>query len=356
MTSTKPAWMPTVNSQDLDHILNQTSSLWDELSGQRVFISGGTGFFGHWIVESLLWANDILDLDVRIVLLSRNPDAFSNNYPQLAKHPAISWIQGDVKSFEYPDGKFSYVIHAASEGNIKLAQENPLQVFNTIVDGTHHILEFARTHKTKKLLFTSSGAVYGRQPPELTHVPENYIGAPEIMDQRSAYGEGKRAAELLCNLYSHQFGFQTKIARCFAFVGPHLPLNTNYAVGNFIRDALQGGPIRIMGDGTPYRSYLYSADLTAWLWTILFNGQSCRPYNVGSEQAVSIKELAEKVKEVIAPEAEIQVLQKEQPEEKKQRYVPSVERIKKELGVISWTSLEPGIRKTFEWIKFRSEN
>ncbi len=235
-----------------------------------MFITGGTGFFGHWILESLLWANDILDLDVKIVLLSRNPDAFSKKNPQLAYHPAVSWIQGDVKTFDFPEGQFSYVIHAASEGNVRLAQENPILLFDTIVEGTHHVLEFARTHGTRKLLFTSSGAVYGRQPPELTHIPEDYSGAPDVMNPRSAYGEGKRAAELLCNLYSQQFGLETKIARCFAFVGPYLPLNANYAIGNFIRDAINGGPIVIKGDGTPYRSYLYAADLAIWLWTILF--------------------------------------------------------------------------------------
>jgi nucleoside-diphosphate-sugar epimerase len=98
--------------------------------------------------------------------------------------------------------------------------KNPLLMFETIVEGTRRTLEFARTHEVCKFLITSSGAVYGKQPPEMTHIPEDYPGAPDPMDPNSAYGEGKRAAEMLCRLYARQFGLETKVARCFAFVGP----------------------------------------------------------------------------------------------------------------------------------------
>jgi nucleoside-diphosphate-sugar epimerase len=344
-----PVWKPTLDSEDLDHILNHTSPLWDELRGKRLFITGGTGFFGHWLLESLLWANDILELDLNIVLLSRNPKAFSNKFPLLANHSAVSWIQGDVKAFEFPEGDFPYIIHAASEGDIKLAQENPLLLFDTIVEGTHRILEFASTHHTRKLLFTSSGAVYGRQPPELTHIPEDYNGAPDVTNPLSAYGEGKRAAELLCNLYSHQFGFETKIARCFAFVGPYLPLDANYAIGNFIRDALNDGPIVIKGDGTPYRSYLYAADLAIWLWTILLKGQNYRPYNVGSNESFTIIEIAQHVARQSQHNIFINILTTPDHSKPLGRYVPEVDKAKTELGLDKWISLEIAIQKTINF-------
>jgi dTDP-glucose 4,6-dehydratase len=349
MNPVKMAWTPTVDPQDLDHILNHTPSLWEEVRRQRLFITGGTGFFGHWLLESLLWANDILELDVKIVLLSRNPEAFAKKYPQLAHHPAVSWVQGDVKTFEFPEGEFPYVIHAASEGDVKLAQENPLKIFDTIVDGTHHVLEFARTHGTKKILFTSSGAVYGRQPPELTHIPEDYNGAPETMEPHSAYGEGKRAAEMLCSLYSRQYGFETKIARCFAFVGPHLPLDANFAIGNFIRDALKGGPIVIQGDGTPYRSYLYAADLAIWLWTILFRGKSCRAYNVGSENDHTIARLAQTVVNTVAPNIPIQISKKHIQGQPNGRYAPMTLRAKTELNLQEFIKLPDAIQRTAQW-------
>jgi dTDP-glucose 4,6-dehydratase len=349
MNLNKPGWTPTLDPKDLDHILHHTSTLWEELRGQRVFITGGTGFFGHWLLESLLWINDILNLDVKVVLLSRNPAVFSAKYPQLANHPAVSWIQGDVKTFDFPDGDFPYIIHAASEGDNKLAQENPLAIFNTIVEGTRRVLELSRTHNTRKLLFTSSGAVYGNQPLELTQIPEDYVGAPDVMNPLSAYGEGKRAAEMLCNLYSHQFGFEAKIARCFAFVGPYLPLDANYAIGNFIRDALNDGPIVIKGDGTPFRSYLYAADLAIWLWTILSRGEKCRPYNVGSKNDQTIAQLALDVAHTFHQSPEIHIMQISQPNTIVRRYTPSIERASSELELNTYICLDDAIQRTASW-------
>jgi len=338
-----------IDAEDLNHILNQTPGLWEEVRGQTIFMTGGTGFFGCWLLESLLWANDQLGLGTKAVVLSRNPESFAVKAPHLANHQAVRLIQGDVRTFEFPAGDFPFVIHAATEASAKLNQEDPLLMLGTIVEGTWRTLEFARTHGTRRFLLTSSGAVYGKQPPEMTHIPEEYMGAPDPMDPNAAYGEGKRAAEILCRLYAQQFGLETEIARCFAFVGPHLPLDAHYAIGNFIRDALRGGPIRVNGDGTPLRSYLYAADLTAWLWTILFKGQPCRPYNVGSDIGISIAELAGLVRQVVNPGLEITIARQADLSQPPQRYVPSVERARNEMPLESLIALEEAIEKTAGW-------
>jgi dTDP-glucose 4,6-dehydratase len=242
-------------------------------------------------------------------------------------------------------------MHAATEASAKLNQENPLLMFETVVEGTRRTLDFARTHGTRQLLLTSSGAVYGKQPPEMTHLPEDYLGAPDPVDPNAAYGEGKRAAEMLCRLYADRFGLEAKLARCFAFVGPHLPLDAHYAIGNFIRDALRNGPIHINGDGSPLRSYLYAADLAIWLWTILLKGQTCRPYNVGSDRSISIAELADLVRQVVNPGLEITIARRADHSQLPQRYVPCVERARNELALESWVSLEQAVGKTARWLK-----
>jgi dTDP-glucose 4,6-dehydratase len=254
-----------------------------------------------------------------------------------------------VRDFHFPDGEFRYVIHAATETRATQFAEAPKQMLSTIIAGTERTLEFAATHGTSAFLLTSSGAVYGRQPHELTHVPETYLGAPDPLDSASVYAEGKRVSELLCALYAARSGMACKIARCWAFCGPHLPLDEHFAIGNFIGDVLAGRPIQIKRDGTPRRSYLYAADLAVWLWTILFKAPSMLPFNVGSANDVSILELAQTVARTLKSDVEIQVAQKAVPGAPVGRYVPCVDRAEQILGLREITTLEDSIQRTAAW-------
>jgi dTDP-glucose 4,6-dehydratase len=274
---------------------------------------------------------------------------FQKKAPHLAFHPSIQFQIGDVRNFDFPKGDFSHVIHAATSANAKLNDQDPLLMFDTIVQGTRHTLDFAVHCNAKKFLLTSSGAVYGKQPPEMSHIPEDYCGAPDPTDPISAYGEGKRAAELLCALYSKKHGIETKMARCFAFVGPYLPLNIHYAIGNFIRDGLNGGPIVVKGDGTPYRSYLYAADLAIWLWTILFRGLSGQPYNVGSEDAISIKNIAYQAAASFPNPPRIFIAKSHAPSRIADRYIPSIKKAKDVFELNSWINLKEALDKTIKW-------
>jgi dTDP-glucose 4,6-dehydratase len=340
---------------DLEHILRHTEGLWESLRGENIFVTGGTGFFGRWLLESFAYINDALDLRAKMVVLSRTPEAFLLKANHFRKHHAINLISGDVRTFtagtvraqlgSSARGEFSFVIHAATEASAKLNEENPLLMLDTIVQGTRGALEFARAANTKRFLLVSSGAVYGRQPPGIAHLTEDYTGAPNCTDRNAAYGEGKRIAELLCVVFHRLHNLEMLIARCFAFVGPFLPLDSRFAIGNFIRDALQGGPIRVNGDGTPYRSYLYAADLAIWLWTILLKGRSCYPYNVGSDNAYTIQQIAECVAKAFKID-EVRIRDKADPDRSSDRYVPACQRARVELGLFDRINLHDAIRRT----------
>ena len=338
-------------ANDLDHVLDQVGPLWEDLRGARLFLTGGTGFFGCWLLESLLWADDRRRLGVEVVVLPRSPGAFARKAPHLAGHRAVRLYEGDVRDFADPEGTFSHVIHAATEANAALNAEAPRVMFDTIVEGTRRTLDLAQRSGASRFLLTSSGAVYGRQPAELTHVGEDYPGAPDPTDPRSAYGEGKRVAEHLATLAYHAHGLGAVIARSFAFVGPYLPLDIHFAVGNFVRDALAGGPVRVAGDGTPYRSYQYAADLMVWLWSILLRGVPGRPYNVGSEEALTIGDVARRV---AASEGVAWVVDREPiAGAPATRYVPSTARARDELGLRCSIGFDDAIARTVRWHRNR---
>ena len=340
---------------DLDHVLAHTAPLWEDLRGRRLFITGGTGFFGCWLLESFAWANDRLGLNAEAVVLTRDPAAFAAKHPGLSAHPAIAFHQGDVRSFAFPQGQFSHVIHGATEASAALNRDNPLAMIDTITEGTRRTLDFARQCGASRFLLTSSGAVYGTQPPDLTHTQEDYLGAPDCTLAGSAYGEGKRLAELFCTVYGEKYRLEVTVARGFAFVGPSLPLNSHFAIGNFLRDALAGDPIEIGGDGTPFRSYLYAADLAVWLWTILLRGRPGRVYNVGAEEAVSIEGVARSVAARFSPAPPVRVARVAVPGQPAARYVPSTARARTELGLEAWIGLDEALRRTIDWNQRRHD-
>ena len=332
--------------EDLEHILSNTRPLWEYLRCGRIFVTGATGFFGIWLLESFAFANKKLNLGATLVGLSRDPNAFYAKVPHLAQESSIALHRGDVRDFDFPLGSFTHVIHA---GTTSSAPVPPSEMLDTIIRGTKRTLEFAVAAGAKRFLFVSSGAVYGKQPSKITHLPESYQGAPDPMDPNSAYGEGKRVGELLCAMAHKENGLETVIARCFAFVGPQLPLDAHFAIGNFIRDAIKGEPIKVK-DGNPYRSYLYAADLAIWLWTILFKGEACHPYNVGSDQEITIADLAQTVASTLGGSVALSTsaLKFSSPAT---RYVPDVSRIEKELGLAPAIKLSDSLQRVAVWVR-----
>lgn len=330
-------------------VVDRCERVWHELRGAKLFVTGGTGFYGSWLVESLVTANDRLDLGASAVVLSRNPESFLQKNPHLRGRKDLSFIAGDVRSFDFPQGKFSHVIHAATEASAKLNREDPLLMIDTIVEGTRHALDFAVHCGARQFLNTSSGAVYGDIPASIGSVPESFMGGPDVSNPKWAYGEGKRLSELLCAIYADKHGLEAKSVRCFATIGPGLPLDTHFAIGNFIADALAGREIVVQGDGSAVRSYIDIADLTVWLWHVLVFGESKHAYNVGSEDGFSIREIAEKVRDALAPSLPVKVMGKPLANQLASHYVPSTEKAREQLGLSLEVPIAESIRSTVEW-------
>lgn len=287
-----------------------SSQVWELLAAKRIFLAGGTGLFGKWLLTALQ------ESDAELVLLSRDPEAFRKSFP-MVDSMAVEFVKGDVRDFEFPSGHFDYCIHAATpvvSDDLSNAED---ELTSIIVKGTERVLEFVRSKDVGRMLYVSSGAVYGVQPPELECIPETFPCNPV-----TAYGKGKLQAERLCL----ESGLDCVIARCFAFVGPLMPLNAHFAIGNFIGNCLRNEPILIKGDGTAIRSYMYAADLAEWLLTILIKGSKTEAYNVGSMDNISISNLANKVRHLASGQNEIKISLPPNRFKEPDRYIPCVKK------------------------------
>ena len=283
---------------------------------------------GKWLVDELK------NIRCELVLLTRDATLFLERFPEF-NLDQITFVEGDVRDFDYPQGHFDHIIHAATP----VASDAPgdAELIDIIVAGTRRVLDFAAHAGCQRMLHLSSGEVYGRQPPGLKCIPENFPCNPI-----TAYGKGKLIAEDLC-LRSE---VDCVIARCFAFVGPGMPLDAHFAIGNFIGSCLKNEPIVIRGDGSTLRSYMYSSDLVGWLMRLMTDGEPGECYNVGSNTPISIMDLAHCVRDCAGADVEIVVLQSPNAGEAPDSYVPCTQKAMDNLSLGLDFDLETSIRNT----------
>lgn len=308
----------------------------------NLLLTGGTGFFG----KALLRHWQAAPVAPRVTVLSRDPEGFLARHPEFAALPWLHFHAGDILNpASLPaTASFTHLLHAAADSTYG-PRLSPLQRYTQIVDGTRHLLDYAVTHGGPRFLLASSGAVYGAQPQGMDRIPEDYHGMPNPLDARNAYGVAKRCAEHLCTLYAQQHGLQTVAARCFAFVGPDLPLDVHFAIGNFIRDALTREQITVHGDGTPVRSYMDQRDLACWLEVLLREGRAGQAYNVGSDAALTIAELARQVRDLLAPGKPVHIAAQDAGGPRS-RYVPCIAKARAELGLDLHHTLHDAVLET----------
>jgi len=329
-------------ARDLAHILRGAAAELEELRGKSVFLTGGTGFFGKWLLAGLLFAHDELSLDLKLTVLSRNPSRFQREFPEEANRASLQFLGGDVASFSAEHRRFDYLIHAATDNTAFTTNAEEQERSRAIVEGTRHVLDFARKSGVRRLLYVSSGAVYGALAGQLSGAKEDDHALAEPL---TPYAAAKSHAELLCL----ESGVDFVTARAFAFLGPYLPLDAHFAAGNFLRDAHRGGPILVRGDGTALRSYLYPADLVVWLLRILLHGQRAHAYNVGSDEVVTTAQLARLIAEAVNPTPEV-IIQSVQPQGPQNIYLPDIRRARTELNLDVAIPLREAITRTLEFL------
>ncbi|WP_260982870.1 NAD-dependent epimerase/dehydratase family protein [Pseudomonas oryzihabitans] len=305
------------------------------LAGTQLVLTGGTGFFGKWLLSALGRLNE-QGTPVMVTVVSRSPEAFLRHFPSYRQATWLSWLTADlgtVDALRLPPADF--VIHAAADSSGQ-AQADRHRYAASLLRGAMAVFDAAGRAGARRVLLTGSGAQYGaRQGP----VREDHRGAPLSHLPTSLYAEGKRMVETLAAIGGERYGYDVISTRCFAFAGPWLPLNGHFAFGNFIRDALQAPHIRVNSAGTAQRSYLAGADLAVWLLLLLLRGEAGQPYNVGSDQSLSIRDLAGRIGHLLAPDKAIQFAETDQACPVADCYVPDITKARS-LGLEVWTTLD----------------
>jgi nucleoside-diphosphate-sugar epimerase len=312
----------------------------EALAGRHLLLTGGTGFFGLWLLALLQQLNQ-QGAGIEVTVVSRNPARFLDAQPHYRDCAWLRWLTCDVRELqEIPGRPPDLILHAAADTSAA-AHSKPLEIFDTILGGARRVFDLAKRSKARRILLTGSGAQYGALPAG-TGVTENYAGACVSNSTSSAYGEAKRMQETLAALYAEDHGLETVMTRCFAFAGPGLPLDAHFAIGNFVRDALRADAIVLNSAGEAVRSYLHGADLAAWLLFMLVKGQAGEAYNVGSDQAISIADLAVRVGQRLAPHKPVRILGRPGAPGARSWYVPDIGKAQS-LGLDVWTDLDASI-------------
>lgn len=337
---------------DLELASMQLANSLGALKGKKILITGGTGFFGQWLLYFLIHLNTKYALQIELFCLSRDSNSFLAKHPKIKTQDFIQWANADIKHEFNLDFAPDFVFHMATDVPVNKAN-NTNESFDSIVAGTKNVLNFLskKNHKAK-LLLTSSGAVYGKQPVKISHLEESFIGMGSPAGEENFYAKAKRVSEEMCALHmKNNANVEFVSARCFAFSGPFLAQDKNFAIGNFVGDLAQNKDIIVLGNGQAKRSYMYGADLVLWLVTLLIEGQSGEAYNVGSDEAISIGDLANKVAS-FNPSIKVEIKKAIMPNDVLEQYVPSIEKAKNDLGLKLNFSLDYSIQRM---INFNSQ-
>jgi nucleoside-diphosphate-sugar epimerase len=349
LTSQRSA--PPLPTADLRHCAETLGEACCALRGARVLITGASGFVGTWLVDSLLATSKLAKIPLQLTVTTRSVQVYQSTHPRICKEPNVTVAEMDLLDAGQFDAlrDITHVIHAASALNMPLNPQDAIKTVDSLFISSANLARWAVATGVQKLLFLSSGAVYGRNPLiQGIGISESSPSGPIDLGIGAAYALGKRVAELQHYLHTAATRTSLVIARMWSFAGPLIPLDGHFAFGNFIRDALRKRPITIMGDGQDVRSYLYASDLAVWLWTLLLRGNGT--YNVGSDAPISIGNLAQLV-DKLGGGAGVRTLGSMRPASQVDHYYPDITLAKRTLGLEVRIRVEESILRTIDWYR-----
>ena len=333
--------------QDLDAVLDRTRFAWTELNGARILLTGATGFVGTHMLESVRHARLRTGTDVRVVAPVRDPARLRERLPWLADAPWVEIVAGDVRRFAMPAGAIDVAIHSANTASPGEMARDPRGVASMVVEGSMRVFELAAAADARRMLQLSSGSVCGAHFAPSKPIVEDDPGEPRGDSPADSLASAKRSAEASLMDAAGRSGTAVIFARGFALCGPWLPLDSAFAFGNFLGAAMRDGQIVVSGDGTPIRSYLYSADMVTWLWTMLMRGAPSRAYNLGSEHDIPIGELANRIAALVG--GTVEIAGRPLADARAHWHVPSTARARSELGLAETVPLNDAIVRSAQW-------
>lgn len=259
-----------------------------------VFITGATGLLGSQAVWALLYLNRICGSGIKIVAMARSKDKVKKIFGDLSEGSDLTIYYGDINDpISYP-GEVDYIIHGASATSSKYFVSHPAETIRTALDGTRHILEFAKQKNITSMVYLSSLEVYGTPHADQIMLGETDYGYLDPMQARSSYSEGKRMAECLCAAYAAEHKVPVKAARLSQTFGAGVDYHDGRVFAEFARCVVEGKDIILHTAGNTVRSYCYTKDAVRAIFYILLRGENQEAYNVTNmDTAVSIKEMAE---------------------------------------------------------------
>jgi dTDP-glucose 4,6-dehydratase len=300
----------------------------------RSVITGGAGFLGSHLAERLLAeGHDVIVLDN---LLTGDV----SNVEPLFKDKAFSFVKYDVTNYIHVEGKVDFIFHFASPASPKDYLDYPIQTLKVGSLGTHKALGLAKA-KNAVFLLASTSEVYG--DPQVHPQKESYWGNVNPVGPRGVYDEAKRFAEAMTMAYHRYHGVQTRIVRIFNTYGPRMRLNDGRALPTFMTQALLGREITIFGDGSQTRSFTFVSDLVDGIYR-LARSQETEPTNIGNPREMSIREFAQKVRELTGSKSK--VVERPLPVDDPKVRQPDITKARAKLGWEPKISLEEGLKLT----------